>query len=92
MPHITPPPPQIRINPAFRRHPDEASIVGRLVVGFGELELAVCRNAGNGTGNYEVIMRVLYRQRTTSGRINTADALVQSAYIAAGLENFMPLL
>jgi hypothetical protein len=75
------------INPAFRRHPNEASIVGRLVVGFAELELAVCRNAGNGTGNYEVIMRALYRQRATSGRIDTADALVQSAYIAAGLDN-----
>jgi hypothetical protein len=77
--------PPMRLNPAFRRHPDEAAIVGRLVVGFGEIELAVCRNAGNGLGNYEVVMRALYKQRATSGRVDTADALIESAYADAGL-------
>jgi hypothetical protein len=80
-------PANIRINPAFRRHPDEAEIIGRLVVGFGEIELAVCRNAGKAVKMHDTIMRALYRQRQTSSRIGTADALMEPVFVAAGLND-----
>jgi hypothetical protein len=54
-------PSHIRVNPAFRRYPAEAEIIGRIVVGFGEIELAFCRNAAralrmSGVGMYDVMM------------------------------------
>jgi len=79
-------PDHVRINPAFRRHPDEAEIIGRLVVGFGEIELAHCRNAAKALrfyrmALYDTVMNTLYRIRSTSTRIETADNLMRPMFV-----------
>jgi hypothetical protein len=75
----------VKPKPSFQRHPKEAEIIGRLVVGFGDIEFAVCRNAGLALNMLDAVLRALYKQASTSGRIDTADALMQSAFGLAGL-------
>jgi hypothetical protein len=74
-----------RINSAFQRHPIEAAIIGRLLAAFGELEVTVCRNAGEAMNALHPILKALYRLRATSGRFQAADALMRSIYDGAGL-------
>lgn len=73
------------INPAMKRHPEEAAILGRLLLAFGELEFSMCRNAGEAVGMLHTILRMLYRLRTTSSRIDAADALMRAPFDDAGL-------
>jgi hypothetical protein len=61
-----------QINPAFYRHPEEAAIIGRLVVAFGELEFTICQLAADAFGMLMPILRTLYRSRMTSSRLDTA--------------------
>jgi hypothetical protein len=74
-----------RINPAFDRFPEEALLVGKLLAGFGEIEFAICRNAGHAAGMPEAIGKALYRLRATSSRIDAADALARGKFGEAGL-------
>lgn len=76
-----------RINPAFHRHPDEAAIIGRLVVAFGELEYITVTIAGRAMSHREAVYRALYRLRATSSRIDAADALMRPTFIANDLDN-----
>jgi hypothetical protein len=75
-----------RINPAFHRHPDEAAIIGRLVVAFGELEYITVTIAGRAMSHREAVYRALYRLRSTSSRIEAADALMRPTFIANDLD------
>jgi hypothetical protein len=71
---------QPRINPAFHRHPQEAAIIGRLCVAFGELEYIMCATAGRAAGALHPVLKALYRMRAISARINAADALMRPAF------------
>jgi hypothetical protein len=68
------------INPAFQRHSNEAALIGRIVVHFGELEYGFCRNAGHALGMYIPLMKALYSLRATSSRIDFADGLIRNLY------------
>jgi hypothetical protein len=72
-----------QINPAFHRFPKEATIIGRLLAAFGELEISVCLNAGDALGMRDSVLRALYRLRSTSSRIDTADALMRPPIVVA---------
>ena len=74
-------------NPALSRFPTEAAIIGKMVVGFGELEYMVCNIAGMALNNSDVMFKALYRLRATSARINTADTLMQPAFRAVNMAN-----
>jgi hypothetical protein len=73
------------INPAINRHPAEAAIIGRIVVAFGELEYMTVLCAGKAFNNLTAILKSLYRVRSTSSRIEAADALMRRVYHEAGL-------
>jgi hypothetical protein len=75
-----------QINPAFRRHPEEAALVGRIVVHFGELEFSFCRSTANSLNMYVPLMKALYSLRATSSRIDFADGLIRNLYLGFGLE------
>jgi hypothetical protein len=75
-----------RINPAFRRFPEEAAIVGRILTSFGEIEVSVCRNAAHATRLDHIVMKALYGIRVTSTRIETADPLMRATFVAHDLE------
>lgn len=81
---LTVEPPAFKINPAFHRWPKEAAIVGRLLAAFGELEYQIALLASHAmTGTlqpYPPILRALYRLRSTSSRIDAADALARPAF------------
>ena len=73
------------INPAFRRFPNEARLVGCLLAAFGELEVETCLNAMKATELGHTVLATLYRIRTTSIRLAAADALMRPIYDAVGL-------
>ncbi len=75
----------LRINPAFQRFPQHAAIIGRILVAFGELEFAFCRNAGLALDNHVTILRLLYNLRQTSSQLESADILVRPVFEAHGL-------
>jgi hypothetical protein len=54
------------INPAFRRHPDEAALIGRIVVHFGELEVSFCQNNSIALAMHVPMMKALYSLKATS--------------------------
>jgi hypothetical protein len=71
-------PVQIRINPAFHRHPIEAAIVGRLLSAFGELEFLFIEHARRATASdRSSFLRAMYRLRATSACIRAADAFIR---------------
>ncbi len=61
-------------------------MIGRLLVAFGELEFAFCRNAGMALGNYITFSRMFYNLRATSSRIESADILMRPVFEAHKLE------
>jgi hypothetical protein len=73
------------INPAFDKFPLEASIIGKLVVSFGELELLCAVLAGAALANQNIALRAMYRSRSTGGRIELADVLMRDEFVKAGL-------
>jgi hypothetical protein len=74
-----------RINPAFERFPAEASLVGQILSAFGELEITVCRNAGQALQSFITVMRTLYKLRMTSSRMDVADGLSRPTFAAYDL-------
>jgi hypothetical protein len=75
-----------RINPALHRFPEEAAIIGRIVVAFGELEYMAAVCAGKALNNLDLILKTLYRLKSTSARIDAADTLMRPSYADAGLD------
>jgi hypothetical protein len=65
------------LNPAFDAFPAEAALVGRMVTSFSELELTFGMIAGTAIGVQSLVLRSLYRGRSTSGRIELADVFIR---------------
>jgi hypothetical protein len=76
------------IMPAFDRYPEEASIIGRILVAFGELELTLATTVGVAglASNIELGLRALYKVRSTASRLDLADTLLRPAFAKKGLE------
>jgi hypothetical protein len=72
--------------PAFHRWPNEASVLGKLLVAFGELEYMTCKIAGTANGNLDPVLKALYRLRSVSSRIEAADAFMRPVFATAGFE------
>jgi hypothetical protein len=62
-------------NPSLLRFPEEAAIIGRMVVGFGELEILACKVADSATANSTVVLRALYNLKSTSARLDFARTI-----------------
>jgi hypothetical protein len=74
------------ILPAFKQWPKEASIIGFLLAGYGELEFELARCvAATMKNDYDAASRVLFRTRGEEQRINIADALIRGHYETIGL-------
>lgn len=57
-------------------HPEEAQLVGDLVVRYGELEWMLCRVVGEVTGDLDATIKAMYRPIGERIRIEIADGLV----------------
>jgi hypothetical protein len=75
------------LNPVFDRHPYEGTVVGRMLLNYGEIELMVGMLLGNALANQDTALRTMFRIVGESARISVADALMREAFIAAGFES-----
>ena len=64
-----------RVNPTFERHPNEARWIGRILAAFGDIEVSTCMLTGVAVQKFDQVLRALYRIRSTSARLEVADAL-----------------
>lgn len=65
-----------RINPALERHPRCATLLGKIVLAFGEIEFSVCRNAGKALQLLGEILFTLYKTRASSARLDFAQSII----------------
>jgi hypothetical protein len=70
--------------PSFDAHKDEALLIGRMLVGYGELEYELCQCVAV-VHNLDLAVKAMFRPRGESQRIQIADALVRPAYDAMNL-------
>jgi hypothetical protein len=68
------------IMPAFIRYPNEATIIGRMLAGYGELEFLLCMCMREPLGSLSRATRLLFRNRGEEQRISTADAILRPLY------------
>jgi hypothetical protein len=65
--------------PIFEKFRVEAAIIGRLVVGYGELELDLCNCIAMGN-NFNESFKAMFSTRSETKRINIAEALGREPY------------
>lgn len=75
------------LNPVFDRHPFEGSMVGRMLLNYGELELMVGMLLGNALNSQDTALKTMFRIIGESSRVNAADALMRDAFVREGLES-----
>lgn len=77
--------PDFIINPAFERWPSEASLVGKILASFGEIELTICQCADAALDMQSSLIKALYLLKNTSSRVDLAESLMRNVYQASGL-------
>ena len=66
--------------PAFDLFPQEGAIIGKIVVGYGELELDLAQCLVPLLGDITTMSRVMFRLRNESNRLAVADAMLKPYY------------
>jgi len=69
----------IRLNMpgAFAQFREEGEIVGRLIVGYGQLEWDLCLMVGALLDDWDTSMKAMFRSRGEAQRLKIADALAR---------------
>lgn len=75
------------INPAFANHPEEATLIGAMVIGYGELELTFGMIAGVALDQQFSLLKAFHSIRSESSRIKIADALCCEKFDELGLSD-----
>lgn len=65
---------------ALDGYPEETTIIGRLLIGYSHLELALAGMLGQHFDDLETGYRIVFRARSESERINIADAILRPAF------------
>jgi hypothetical protein len=73
------------IMPSFDRFPKEGDLIGRLLAGYGELELEMCDCLAAVTDDLDAAIKKLFGMRGELRRIKCADAIMKASYASAGL-------
>src|SRR3546814_10168398 len=73
------------IMPAFDTFPQEGAIIGRLLAGYGEIELSLCMCVVQARDDHDMVFKAMFRPRGETQRIDVADALGRKPYEDAGL-------
>jgi len=68
-----------RINQWQLQYPEEARLVGAILMGYGELEFELCLCVRSGMLDADSAFRAMFRMRSESQRIDVAEALVAPA-------------
>jgi hypothetical protein len=72
--------------PAFDRFPQEGNLIGRLLAGYGELELELCSCLATVTDDLDGAAKMLFGTRGEKKRIDTADTAMKEAFAKAKLK------
>lgn len=73
------------INPAFLNYPEEARLLGELVLGYGELDISFCMMCGIATQRQFELLHAVNQVRSESARLDIANALSVDAFAELGL-------
>jgi hypothetical protein len=73
------------IMPAFHSYPNEAAVIGRMLAGYGELEVDLCQCVGAVLGDLNTAIRILYRIRSEDSRLKIGDAVLRPAFASRDL-------
>jgi hypothetical protein len=68
------------VMPAFRKYHGEAVIIGRLLAGYGELEVGLCNCVAMSGAGTDKAVKAMFRPRGEKKRIDTAESLAIPAY------------
>lgn len=77
----------LSVYPTLSLYPKEAAIIGRLVVGYGALEVDLMWVLGATLEDKNIATRVLFRNRGEEQRIAVADALIRPKFAALGYDD-----
>jgi hypothetical protein len=72
------------VSDAFKAFPKEAEIIGRLLTGYSNLEIDLM-NCIRWATSLDAALKVMYRARGETARINVADALGRPYYASLGI-------
>jgi hypothetical protein len=76
-----------RINQVLNNFPEQQAIISRLVLGYGEIELSLVSLVRESFGtDVDTAVRILFRARSESQRIEIADALVRPRMVQLKLQ------
>jgi hypothetical protein len=73
------------INPAFIQFPQEAALLGQMVIGYGELDLTFAHNCGMVISHQYAVLEACHSVRSESARLDIANALGFEAFHQTGL-------
>lgn len=73
------------ILPVFEKFKDEAAIVGRLLAGYAELEIGLLNCVANARDDFDMVLKVMFKTRSVSQRIDAADAMGRYKYHQSNL-------
>lgn len=76
------------INPAFIKYPEEAKLLGEIVLGYGEIDLSFAMMAGAATGQKFALLHAVNQVRSETARIDIANALASEFFTALGLREY----
>jgi len=74
------------ILPAFVNFPTEAAIIGRLLAGYADLEIGMLHCVSVVRDDFDTALKVMFRDRGETRRVNIADALGRQHYASLKLE------
>ena len=74
--------------PVFQRFPVEAEIIGRLVVGYGELELDLFNCVVMGISDFDKTAKTMFKHRSETKRIKIAETFGREPYADLDLSDW----
>ena len=66
--------------PGLVDFPKEAAILGKLVLGYGEIEYAICLCLGSALNDTNTALKIMYRSRNEETRIEISDAIMRGKF------------
>jgi hypothetical protein len=68
------------INPAFVNYPEEAKLLGELVLGYGELDILFTIMAGTALRQRFPLLHAVNRVRSETARLDVAHAMAKQRF------------
>ena len=68
-----------------RQFQREHDVIGRLLVGYGEMELDLCSFIAMGIDDLDMALKSMFHPRRETSRIDIAEAIGQKVYASLGL-------